>query len=206
MVANIMAASKHWLKVPVQQDWSFNMRPDHNRNRDDNRPPSEFQEQVIHIARVARVVKGGRRFRFRALVAVGNGRDKVGVGIAKGGDVQAAVTKAVEIAKKQLIIIPLVKETIPHETTSKIGGGVVLLKPAAPGTGVIAGGTVRAILDLSGVRNILSKSLGSTNKVNIAYATIDALKKLKPANEWITQDTAKQRTVRKVPAAAEKSE
>jgi small subunit ribosomal protein S5 len=163
-----------------------------NMHRDDNRAPSEFQEEVIHIARVARVVKGGRRFRFRALVAVGNGHDKVGVGIAKGGDVQTAVTKAVESAKKRLIIIPVVNETIPHETTSKIGGGVVMLRPAAPGTGVIAGGTVRAILDLSGIHNILSKSLGSTNKVNIAYATISALSQLQPKGEWITsQATAK---------------
>jgi small subunit ribosomal protein S5 len=166
------------------------MRPNDQRNRNDNRPPSEFQEQVIHIARVARVVKGGRRFRFRALVAVGNGKDKVGVGIAKGSDVQMAVTKAVEIAKKQLIVIPLIKETIPHETMSKIGGGIVMLRPAAPGTGVIAGGTVRAILDLSGIRNILSKSLGSTNKVNIAYATIDALTQLRPAGEWTTTKNA----------------
>ncbi len=166
------------------------MRPNDQRSRNDNRPPSEFQEQVIHIARVARVVKGGRRFRFRALVAVGNGKDKVGVGIAKGSDVQMAVTKAVEIAKKQLIVIPLINETIPHQTMSKIGGGVVMLKPAAPGTGVIAGGTVRAILDLSGIRNILSKSLGSTNKVNIAYATIDALTGLRAANEWTTTKNA----------------
>lgn len=178
------------------------MRPD-NRRRDDNRPPSEYQEQVIHIARVARVVKGGRRFRFRALVAIGNGKDKVGVGIAKGSDVQTAVGKAVEVAKKQLITIPLVNETIPHETTSKIGGGIVMLKPAAPGTGVIAGGTVRSILDLCGINNIVSKSLGSTNKVNIAYATIDALTNLQPRDQWTTTINAKDR--KETPRTASKT-
>lgn len=167
------------------------MNPRDRNSRQDQQTVSEFQEQVIHIARVARVVKGGRRFRFRALVAVGNGKDKVGVGIAKGSDVQIAVTKAVETAKKKLITVPLVNQTIPHETTSKIGGGIVLLKPAAPGTGVIAGGTVRSILDLCGVNNIISKSLGSTNKVNIAYATIDALQKLKLREEWITEQNKK---------------
>lgn len=151
----------------------------------------EFQESVIHIARVARVVKGGRRFRFRALVAVGNGNDKVGVGIAKGGDVQIAITKAVDSAKKQLITIPVVNDTIPHEMLAKVSGSQVLLKPAAPGTGVIAGGTVRTIIDLSGIRNILSKTHGSTNKVNVAYATISALRSLAPRSEWITTENAK---------------
>lgn len=178
-------------------------------HRDDNRS-LEFQEEVIHIARVARVVKGGRRFRFRALVAVGNGNDKVGVGIAKGADVQTAVGKAVESAKKRLITIPVVNDTIPHEATGKIGGGVVMIRPAAPGTGVIAGGTVRAILDLSGIHNILSKSLGSTNKVNIAYATISALSQLRPKSEWVTtsqssissrpKTTSTPKTTSKVPA------
>lgn len=150
------------------------------------RPVSEFQEQIIHVARVARVVKGGRRFRFRALVAVGNGNDMVGVGTAKGADVQLAVSKAVDVAKKSLIKVALSSETIPHQVQSKVGGSIVLLKPAAPGTGVIAGGTVRAVLDLCGVNNVLSKSLGSTNKVNIAYATMEALKQLVPKSEWVT--------------------
>lgn len=157
----------------------------------DREEKREFQESVIHIARVARVVKGGRRFRFRALVAVGNGNDKVGVGIAKGGDVQIAITKAVETAKKQLITIPVVNDTIPHEMLSKVSGAQVLLKPAAPGTGVIAGGTVRTIIDLSGIRNILSKTHGSTNKVNVAYATISALRSLVPKSEWITTENNK---------------
>src|SRR5688500_15318145 len=113
----------------------------------DRRPPEtkEFQESVIHIARVARVVKGGRRFRFRALVAIGNGQDKVGIGIAKGSDVQRAIAKAVESAHKQLIQVPIAEETIPHEALTKVAGSSVFLKPAAPGTGIIAGGTVRSI-------------------------------------------------------------
>lgn len=170
--------------------------------RDRDRPSKEFQETVIHIARVARVVKGGRRFRFRALVAVGNGQTQVGVGIARGADVQTAVTKAVEVAKKQLVVIPLVEATIPHDVVTRVGGSEVLLKPAAPGTGVIAGGTVRAIVDLSGIRNILSKTHGSTNKVNVAYATMKALSSLVPREDWVTtrNQTPKTQTA---PASAE---
>ena len=146
----------------------------------------EFSETVIQIDRVARVVKGGRRFRFRALVVVGDNKNRVGVGSSKGADVQAAVAKAVDVAKKNLITVPLYRETIPHETMAKVGGANVLLKPAARGTGVIAGGTIRAILDSLNVHNVLTKSLGSSNKTNVAYATIEALKALKPASEWLT--------------------
>ena len=154
-----------------------------------------FEENVIAIDRVARVVKGGRRFRFKALVVVGDKKSRVGVGVAKGADVQAAITKATAVAKKQLIEIPLTKATIPHEVNAKVAGAKVLLKPAAPGTGIIAGGTVRAILNTTGVHNVLSKSLGSSNKVNIAYATIEALTQLKPKNEWIT--TSEEKTAKK---------
>lgn len=155
--------------------------------------PKEFQEAVIHIARVARVVKGGRRFRFRALVAVGNGKESVGVGIAKGSDVQQAVSKAVDVAKKSMISIPLTNDTIPHEIVERVSGSEILLKPAAPGTGVIAGGTVRTIIDLTGIHNILSKTHGSTNKVNVAYATIKALTALVPRSEWRnTEDVLKE--------------
>lgn len=153
---------------------------------DEGKPQSEFSENVIAIDRVTRVVAGGRRFRFRALVVVGNGKGRIGVGIAKGADVQLAVTKAVNVAKRNLIDIPMNKGTIPHEVTGKVGGASILLKPAAPGTGLIAGGTVRAVLDVSGMNNILSKSLGSSNKVNVAYATVEALKQLVPKNEWVT--------------------
>ena len=162
--------------------------------RDDRRErapeaPKEFEEMVINIDRVARVVKGGRRFRFKALVVVGNRKDKVGVGVAKGADVRAAVAKATDVAKKHLITIPLNGETIPHDNEVKFSGARVLLKPAAPGTGIIAGGVVRQIIGVTGIRNLLSKSLGSTNKVNIAYATIEALRQQVPRSEWLDAKT-----------------
>ena len=148
-------------------------RDDRRNQRDD--APKEFEEVVINIDRVARVVKGGRRFRFKALVVVGNRKNKVGVGVAKGADVQAAIAKATAIAKKHLVTIPVVNETIPHDMEVKLSGARVLIKPAAPGTGIIAGGVVRAVIGVTGIRNLLSQSLGSTNKVNIAYATVEAL-------------------------------
>lgn len=161
--------------------------------RDDRRErapeaPKEFEEVVINIDRVARVVKGGRRFRFKALVVVGNHKNKVGVGVSKGADVQAAIAKATDVAKKHLITIPVAHETIPHEMEVKLSGARVLIKPAAPGTGVIAGGVVRQIIGVTGVRNMLSKSLGSTNKVNIAYATIEALRGLVPHDQWLNAE------------------
>lgn len=163
-----------------------------------------FEETVISIDRVARVVKGGRRFRFKALVVVGDRKNKVGVGVAKGQDVQAAVSKATDIAKKNLITIPIVNTTIPHDNEVKVSGARVLLMPAAPGTGIIAGGVVRSIISTTGITNLLSKSLGSTNKVNIAYATIDALKTLVPKEQWVGQ-TAEPKA-KKAPKAAEKAE
>ena len=158
--------------------------------RDDRRErapeaPKEFEEVVINIDRVARVVKGGRRFRFKALVVVGNRKDKVGVGVAKGADVQSAIAKATDVAKKHLITIPIVNTTIPHEAEVKLAGARVLIKPAALGTGIIAGGVVRSVISVTGINNMLSKSLGSTNKVNIAYATIEALRSLVPRDQWI---------------------
>ena len=156
-----------------------------NRRNDAPQEPKEFEELVINIDRVSRVVKGGRRFRFKALVVVGNKKDKVGVGVAKGADVQAAIGKATDVAKKNLITIPVSNGTIPHDVEVKMSGARVLLKPAAPGTGIIAGGVVRQIIGVTGINNLLSKSLGSTNKVNIAYATIDALKSLVPRDEWL---------------------
>ena len=161
--------------------------------RDDRRnqapeAPKEFEEVVINIDRVARVVKGGRRFRFKALVVVGNRKNKVGVGVAKGADVQAAIGKATDVAKKHLITVPIVNETIPHEMEIKLAGARVLIKPAAPGTGIIAGGVVRSVIGVTGIRNMLSKSLGSTNKVNIAYATIEALGGLVPRDQWLNAE------------------
>ncbi|HET8671330.1 MAG TPA: 30S ribosomal protein S5 [Candidatus Saccharimonadales bacterium] len=145
-----------------------------------------FDERVVHIDRVARVVKGGRRFRFRALVVVGDRKSRVGIGIAKGADVTAAVSKATEVAKKHFIAVDIKNGTIAHEAEAKVGGARILIKPAAPGTGLIAGGVVRLILEVAGVSNALSKSLGSTNKANTAYATIEALRSVVPAAQWIT--------------------
>lgn len=158
------------------------------RQRRDQVPaePKQFEELVINIDRVSRVVKGGRRFRFKALVVVGDHKTKIGVGVAKGADVQAAIAKATDVAKKNMIVIPVVNETIPHENEVKFSGARVLLKPASPGTGIIAGGVVRSIIGMTGIRNLLSKSLNSTNKVNIAYATIEALRSLVPRDEWTT--------------------
>lgn len=163
--------------------------------REEPREPSEFEEVVINIDRVARVVKGGRRFRFKALVVVGNRKNKVGVGVSKGADVQSAIAKATDVAKKHLITIPVVNETIPHDSEIKLSGARVLIKPAAPGTGIIAGGVVRQVIGVTGIRNLLSKSLGSTNKVNIAYATIEALESLVPKEQWLNYEK---------PAAAKK--
>ncbi len=138
----------------------------------------EFEERVIAIDRVSRVVKGGRRFRFRATVVIGDGRGRVGVGVGKGGEVVAAITKAVAIAKTQLITVPLTGTTIPHEIEVRYAGAQVLLKPASEGTGVIAGGAVRSVVEVAGIHDLLTKALGSTNKVNNAYATVLALSKL----------------------------
>jgi small subunit ribosomal protein S5 len=172
------------------------------RRQDRPQAPREekvFEEFVINIDRVARVVRGGRRFRFKALVAIGDGKNRVGIGVSKGGDVQAAIAKATDVAKKNLVSIPIKKATIPHDVEVKVGGARVLLKPAAPGTGVIAGGVVRSIIGLTGIHNLLSKSLGSTNKVNNAYATIEALRNLVAAEDWLNAP-------KKAPATAKKEE
>lgn len=168
-----------------------------NDRRQGRRPevaPEEkqFDERVMHIDRVARVVKGGRRFRFRALVVVGDRKNRVGIGIAKGADVTAAVTKATEVAKKHFITVHTTKNgSIAHEYEAKVGGARILIKPASAGTGLIAGGVVRTILEVAGIKNILSKSLGSTNKANTAYATIEALRNIVPADKWVTAPALK---------------
>lgn len=165
-----------------------------DRDRRGPRPAVEeekqFDERVVNIDRVARVVKGGRRFRFRALVVVGDRKGKVGIGIAKGADVTTAVAKAVEVAKKHFITVNLYKGTLPHESEAKVGGARILVKPASAGTGLIAGGVVRTVLEVAGVSNVLSKSLGSTNKINTAYATIAALEAIQPAKNWVTTKNA----------------
>ena len=146
--------------------------------------PKEFDEITIAVDRVSRTVAGGRRMRFKALVAIGNHKNKVGVGVAKGNDVTTAVAKATSKAKKSMITFNIDGETICHETRTKVTGADVLMKPAAPGTGIIAGGTVRSIIGLTGVKNLISKSLGSTNKVNIAYAVIEGLRQQVPRKDW----------------------
>lgn len=162
----------------------------------------QFDERVLHIDRVARVVKGGRRFRFRALVVLGDHKGRVGIGSAKGADVTTAITKASEVAKKNMVTLSLYKGTLPHETTGKVGGAHILIKPASAGTGLIAGGVVRTILEVGGVSNALSKSLGSSNKTNTAYATIQAMQDLVPAKDWVTfkqsnRPATKSKTVKK---------
>ena len=151
---------------------------DGGRQRD-NRRDSEFQDRVVEIRRVAKVVKGGRRFNFSALVVVGDGKGRVGVALGKANTVPAAIAKGQEKAKREMFDVPMRNTTIPHEVLGKFESSSVMLKPASEGTGVIAGAGVRAVMELAGVRDVLTKALGSTTSVNLVRATVDGLKQLR---------------------------
>ncbi len=144
---------------------------------------SEWQERVVQISRVTKVVKGGKKLSFRAVVIVGNGKGQVGVGCAKASEVIIAIQKAIADGRKNLITVPIFKTTIPHPITGRSGAGAVMLRPASVGTGIIAGGAVRLVLELAGIENILAKSLGSKAPLNAAYATLEALKSLTPFSD-----------------------
>ena len=142
-----------------------------------------FEEAVVRINRVAKVVKGGKRFSFSALVVVGDKKGRVGFAIGKAGEVPEAIRKGVEQARKALITVPMIEKTIPHQVNVQVGAGHVMLKPASPGTGVIAGGAMRAVLELAGIHDIVTKSLGTNNPINVVLATFAALSSLKTAEK-----------------------
>jgi small subunit ribosomal protein S5 len=179
-----MEELNHWLMVPVRVDSSFNHPQLYNKmaKQNENRvkpADTELKDKLVQLNRVAKVTKGGRTFSFAAIVVVGDGNGTVGHGLGKARDVSEAITKAADDAKKNLVKVPIYKGTIPHEVLGKFKAGKVLLKPASDGTGVIAGGSMRAVLEIAGVHNVLAKSQGSSNPHNVVKATIEALKNLR---------------------------
>ena len=178
--------------APAQEETAAEEKPARGRKgrgrkqkieTSEEKPQSEWTERVVQISRVTKVVKGGKKLSFRAIVIVGNQKGQVGVGCAKASEVIIAIQKAIADGRKNLITVPIFKTTIPHPITGKSGAGAVMLRPASEGTGIIAGGAVRSVLELAGIGNILSKSLGSKSPLNAANATMDALKKLTPFTE-----------------------
>ncbi|MDX2079780.1 MAG: 30S ribosomal protein S5 [Terrimicrobiaceae bacterium] len=175
-----------------------------NPSADTPKEPKETTEKVVFINRCAKVVKGGRRFSFSALIVSGDQKGKVGIGFGKANEVSEAIRKATDASKKRMVKIAVHENTIPHEVLGEFGGGRVLLRPASPGTGVIAGGGVRAVIEAAGIRDVLAKSLGSSNHANVVHATLAALTQLRPKEEIfrLRGKTVKARTEAAAPVAA----
>jgi len=186
---NIMVELEPWLKQPGIQDCSFELEGD-MKQEEELEAKEELSEKLISINRVAKVVKGGKNLSFGALVTVGDGNGQVGIGMGKAKEVPQAIQKAGSIARKNLVKIPLAGTTIPHEIMAHFGAAKVLLKPARPGTGVIAGGSIRAVLEIAGVKDILTKSLGSSNRMNVVKATMLALSQLREPEKVLAERKA----------------